>query len=285
MPALLPSLLLHPGFRQRPVEHRLLQGALFVDRRTGGPASEEGAIDEAIRATEIRQGGLGDCHFLAAVGAVARRDPAKLRARFAAPGPEGCTVRFHRARLGGWLGPLRSVPLLRELGRPGPATEEVAVDFRLPVHLDTGQPAFAQPYVAPSGLRELWLLALVKAYARYHRAYLLAQVGLGANALGMLTGAPVRLREPSLFGEERLRDAVAGGEIVLATTIPDLLRGGRFALPASNPERLSPVHVYELLAAGPRTFTLRDPHGPERDVEVGFEDLCRYFLSFAICRP
>lgn len=284
MPAPLPSLLLHPGFRQRPVEHRLLQGALFVDRRTGAPAESDEAIDEAIRATEIRQGGLGDCHFLAAVGAVARRVPARLRARFTASGPEGCTVRFHRARLGGWLGPLRSVPLLRELGRPGATSEEVAVDFRLPVHRDSGLPAFAQPYVAPTGLRELWLLALEKAYARYHRAYLLAQVGLGANALGMLTGAPVRLREPSLLGEARLRAAVAGGEIVLATTVPDLLRGGRFALPAGHPERLSPVHVYEVLAASPRTFTLRDPHGPERDVAVSFEDLCRYFLSFALCR-
>jgi hypothetical protein len=280
----LPSLFLHPGFRTRKVVHRLLEGALFVDRRTGGPAREEAARDEAIRATEIRQGALGDCHFLAAVGAVARRDPARLRTRFTTVGAAGCTVRFHRARLSGWLGPLRSVPLLRELGRAGAAAEEVAVDFRLPVHLDTGLPAFAQPYVAPGGLRELWLLALEKAYARYHRAYLLAQVGLGANALGMLTGEPVRLREPSVFGEERLRRAVAEGELVIATTLPSFLRGGRFALPVSHPERLSPVHVYELVAAGDRTFTLRDPHGPERDVEVSFEDLCRYFLSLALCR-
>jgi hypothetical protein len=266
------------------VVHRLLEGALFVDRRTGAPAHGDDAIEQAIRATGIRQGTLGDCHFLAAVGAVARRDPARLRTRFVRVGAEGCTVIFQPHRNRGWRGPLRCVPLLSELGRAGEAAEEVAVDFRFPVHQDTGLPAFAQPYVAPTHLRELWLLALEKAYARYHRAYLLAQVGLGANALGMLTGAPVRLREPSVFGEERLRRAVAEGEIVIATTLPSFLRGGRFALPASHPERLSPVHVYELVAAGARTFTLRDPHGPERDVEVAFEDLCRYFLSFALCR-
>jgi hypothetical protein len=266
------------------VAHRPLSGALFVDRQTGAPAVEPATVDQAIRAVALRQGALGDCHFLAAVGAVARRSPERLRERFVETREDGCTVRFWQSWLGSKLGPLRSVPLLRELSGARTRTEDVAVSFDFPVYLDSGAPAFAQPFVSASGLRELWLLALEKAYARYHRAYFLAQVGLGANALGLLTGRATRLREPSLFGEAALRRAVAEGEIVLATTIPDLLRGGRFALPPGHPGRLSPVHVYEVIEAGPRAFTLRNPHGPELDVAVSFEDLCRYVLSFALCR-
>lgn len=276
--------LLPHKIRSRPVGYRALDGALFVDRETGGPATTPEAIDAAIRAVEIRQGELGDCHFLAAVGAIARRRPERLRERFLEPREDGCTVRFFQSFWGAWLGPLRSVPLLRELGRARTRTrtEDVPVSFALPVFLDTGAPAFAQPFVSSTGLRELWLPVLEKAYARYHRAYFLAQVGLGANALGLLTGAATALREPSMLGEEALRRAVEQGEIVLATTLPNL-RGGRFALPPRHPQRLSSVHVYELIAAGRHTFTLRNPHGPERDAEVSFEDLCRYFVSLAIC--
>lgn len=275
--------LLHRKARSRPIGYRRLTGALFVDRQTGGAATGARAIAEAIRATDIRQGELGNCHFLAAVGAVARRAPERLAARFTASDAQGCTVALFQSAWGASLGPLRSVPLLRELGRARDRTEAVSVQFEFPLFLDTLTPAFVQPYVARHGLTELWLLALEKAYAHYHRAYFLAQVGLGANALGLLTGAAVRLREPSMFGEEALRQALAEGEMVLATTLPNVLLGGRFELPPLHPGRLVPIHVYEVIAAHPHTFVLRNPHGPELDVEISFEDLCRYFLSLALC--
>lgn len=264
--------------RKRRVVYRAQPGALFVDRGTGGPAEATAIILEAIRRTEIRQGALGNCHFLAAVGALARLAPERLFELYEAPSEGGCAIRLHT----------RAVPgralLLRELRLGAASRARLEIQFRFPVFEDSGEPAYSRPYVSERGLYEVWLMALEKAYAQLCGAYFWTQVGFGGHALATLTGLHARIRPPGLWGFERLAEAVAGGSAVLMTTTPNFLLRGRFTLPKSHPEKLFPAHVYQVVRTdGPGHIRLINPHGPERGVEVDFASVRRYAVALTVC--
>jgi hypothetical protein len=271
--------------RGKRIEYRELRGALFVDRASGRPARTREERLEAVRRTEIRQGALGNCAFLSAVGALARLIPERLVDLFADEAEDRCSVTLFEDSAHARLPLVGRVPLVRELrfGRPRPV--RLTMHYRFPVWRERGSPSFVAPFSRP-GLCELWLMVLEKAYAQLQGSYLLAQVGLGAHALGTLTGAPVRLHEPGVLGLERLGALVDARHAILATTLPNVLAGGRFALPRDHVAKLFPVHVYQVQHVEParERIQLINPHGPDRSVTISYEELCRYFLSVVSAR-
>lgn len=83
-----------PGPEPLPNVDRMFAAALSRLRRANRVLFEESAPD--LR--KFRQGRLGDCFFLAPVGAAVARDPAAVRAMFAAQPDGSCDVAFPNGR-------------------------------------------------------------------------------------------------------------------------------------------------------------------------------------------
>ncbi|MBX9579176.1 MAG: hypothetical protein K2X87_02620 [Gemmataceae bacterium] len=108
-------------------------GSLFVR----GPA-----------ASDIDQGGLGDCYLMTALGAIARQDPDRIEDMFADNGDGTFTVRFF----------------------DGEDAEYVTVDRRLPVD-GSGDLVFAgDGRDADDATNELWVALAEKAYAQLNES-------------------------------------------------------------------------------------------------------------------
>jgi Ca2+-binding RTX toxin-like protein len=114
--------------------------------------------------TDVVQGQVGDCGFLAALGAVARKNSSRITGMFTANGDETYTVRLYRD------------------GHP----EYVTVDGQLPVD-DQGRIVFAGTghYFADNAGNELWVALTEKAYAQANESGWLGQDGTNSyNGLG-----------------------------------------------------------------------------------------------------
>lgn len=116
---------------------------------------------KGIEASDINQGQLGDCYFLAALAALAE-DQAVIEHMILDEGHRTFGIRLHH-----W-------------GRPIIQW----VDDRFPV--DHGKPVFSH-----SADKEMWVLLLEKAYAKTYGTYANIASGLPSDALTDLTGSPV----------------------------------------------------------------------------------------------
>ena len=133
--------------------------AVFEDAEDDGRHS-----CEAIEASDIRQGALGDCWFMCALASCAEF-PTLVRNLFVTDEyqPTGCyRVRFSKGGL--W--------------------REVTIDDYFPCYQGKG-PVFSRGVGD-----ELWVLMLEKAYAKLHGSYYALRGGLAAEGLMDLTGCP-----------------------------------------------------------------------------------------------
>ena len=130
-----------------------------------GKAEGYELFQNGIEASDINQGQLGDCYFLAALAALAE-DQGFIEAMVLDKGYRTFGVRlFHWGR-----------PIIQW------------VDDRFPV--DHGKPVFSH-----SAEKELWVLLMEKAYAKTYGTYGNIASGLPSDALTDLTGSPVTSME------------------------------------------------------------------------------------------
>ena len=219
--------------------YREAAGKLFV----GGPA-----------ATDLHQGDVGDCYWLAGLGAVARQDPQRIRNMFTDNGDGTYTVRlFHSGK-----------------------AEYVTVDRRLPVD-GHGKLVFANQGTAASNTgAELWVPLAEKAYAQFNESGWTGQDGTnsyngvgGALAAGaendgginggssgtamtQITAAAVTARAIPGTTFADVRAAFDAGKAVTFSSVDDPVRGDV----VSN-------HAYVMVGydATHHTVTLRNPWG------------------------
>jgi uncharacterized protein YukE len=155
--------ILYEGFTHLP-----FGGEAFVDPDGEGG---EGAID----ITDIDQGSLGDCYFMAALGALAASDPDQIKQAIVAEDATTCTVRLY------------------EHGIAGPVAREIVVDKTF---LSSGMSGgFASPEFAGFGDTgslgpELWPALLEKAYAQMEGGYGEIVGGKSLAAFRAITGNP-----------------------------------------------------------------------------------------------
>mmetsp|Transcript_19084 Transcript_19084/g.34702 ORF Transcript_19084/g.34702 Transcript_19084/m.34702 type:complete len:608 (+) Transcript_19084:2716-4539(+) len=251
-------------------------------------------VFDSIEPGDILQGALGDCYFLSALSAIAEF-PHRIKRLFDTQEfePAGCYI----------------VSML-ETG----CVRDMIVDDYFPVDR-SGRPAFSGPKVE-SGVSELWVVILEKAYANRFGSYDSIQAGFTEDVLRDLTGAPcetVLVDDPRLW--EKTMDGEHKGYILTAAS-----GGEEDEQDATNEIGLVGLHAYSVIKAAEvptrrgveKLLKIRNPWGstewqgdwsdssplwtPEiqRELEwenvndgtfwMRLEDFTQWFTSLTICR-
>jgi hypothetical protein len=155
---------------------------------------------------DIRQGGLGDCYFLAAMGAVVQQNPAAIRKLFknAQPNAKTYTVTLHD--------PSQKL-----------AAVDITVDTELPTLKGSDHQLAYEGYSAHGDAPQaLWPAILEKAYAQLVGGYdIEGEGGFAGGALEVLTGVK---SDPSQAPNQqtildRFRELEKSGKAVVVATI------------------------------------------------------------------
>lgn len=225
-----PGLFCHtvPGAKYKPVEGRLFEKG-EGDARAASP-------------TDIDQGRLADCYFMASLGAIAHKDPRFLRRMISRNKDGSFSVRLYKKH---WFDPL---------GLLGTTPQTITVDNEFPMR--RGSPVFAGYGDELDGKPELWPMVAEKAYAMLHRdgSYnAIGQGGFAGLALQALTGKPSLYRLALTTSIEELAAWDAQGYAMVANTTPNKHRG------------LARGHAYwvESVDTANRTVTLVNPWSPK----------------------
>jgi len=127
---------------------------------------------------DVRQGSLGNCYFLCALAAIAKK-PHRISNLFS----EAVPGQFHSEHAALQKNGLYGIKLCAHGG-----WEEVIVDDLIPCFKNTNEPCFAKSH----GRKELWAILLEKAYAKIHGSYESISEGYAGEALADILGAPYK---------------------------------------------------------------------------------------------
>jgi hypothetical protein len=199
-----------------------------------------------ISPSDVAQGRLGDCFFLATLAGFAQTKPEVLREAIVDNGNGTFTARFFE---------VDSVY--------GHQPVYVTVDSDIPTL--NGLPMYAQ---TPYG--ELWPAMLEKAYAKFRGSYgSIGNGGLPGEVVFALTGEAPSTRLVALTSAkrtfERVNEALGKGKPVMVATLSDSLK------PRSMPVAgIVPGHVYTVMRAfeqdGEKFIEVRNPWGVQPEV-------------------
>lgn len=198
---------------------------------------------DAIRYEDVRQGQVGDCYFLAALGAIARQNNDVIRTMFIDNGDDTWTVRFYRS---------------------SSTADYVTVDRFLPTR--NGGLLYANMGDGPdSDTNILWVALAEKAYAQVNESgwlgryvsansYASIEAGLPSDATAQVTGKAASWQQTTEVSFSTLQNSFTAGKIITF--------GSNFDQVASY---LVPNHAYVLVGydAVARTVTLFNPWGIE----------------------
>jgi len=218
---------------------------------------EQAAIfhpDKAIDPTDIAQGSLGDCYFMAALSAIAER-PERIKRIF-------CNDLEHLSSTG-----VYGMHLCVDGG-----LREVVVDDRFPCLKQEG----IEPWVAygKSKHPELWVMLLEKAYAKCYGNYESIVAGQPGDAMADLLGAPYKTFKTDSKNDwsekqiaklwEHVKDSDAK-DYVMCCSCADA-SGKPWLKPTQKQKGLINGHAYSLIHAcelsdGTRLLGVRNPHG------------------------
>lgn len=207
-------------------------------------------IDDTPKASDIKQGNLGDCFLLAAAGTVAHQHPGKIKDMFSENQDQTVDVRFFKKKA------------LKDKNDYQP--EQIKVDKKLYVSGTGKQPEYAQVKKA------LWPAILEKAYAWFR-----GKLGAGYKAIHN-GGMPSEVYE-HLLGKDAEEYEVSGMEKKTAfKRIQKALKNGQAVSVGTKAEfkpqngkgkgtGLKAKHAYMVLDVknpplGHRQVLLRNPH-------------------------
>ncbi|CAK9056454.1 unnamed protein product [Durusdinium trenchii] len=213
-------------------------------------------FSDDIAPSDIKQGALGDCWFLAALAAMAE-EPDLVHRVFANNGEANEQGVYEISCF--------------KNGRP----TTIVVDDFLPCSPNTGKPCYAHVDLQGRNANELWVMLLEKAWAKLHGSYERIESGMPYRALMDLLGAagkeyhletekkPDGLVSKDKFFSMLCRYDEAGYLMVAGTPGSDTFtKGDKSKTPLSG---LIPGHAYTLLSAheakGVRLLKLRNPWG------------------------
>jgi hypothetical protein len=206
-----------------------------------GPLFKTGKGDDnGADISDISQGQLGDCYFLASLAAIVKSHPDYIRNMIKENGDGTYTVTFYRN------------------GKP----VEITVTGDLPCELWL-IPAYAR---AGDG-GEVWVCIVEKAYAKFNGDYeAIANGGYPKVALSDLTGQQATQVPTSTDSLAAVRHALANGQPVVAATLSQPVKGvAGYDLDGKNVQGNDLVysHAYTITAIDDKaqTVTMRNPWG------------------------
>ena len=144
-----------------------------------GKSDEPCILFDTIECSDIRQGSLGDCYFLAAVSSIAQKHDRLARLILDKERDDTGLYQIALCIGGIW--------------------EPVLLDDYFPCNPETGYPKFTH-----SKTNELWVMFLEKGWAKVHGGYLNIKRGLAREALRYLTGASCKTFFPSTMDMSEL---------------------------------------------------------------------------------
>lgn len=227
-----------------------------------------------VSSADIKQGNVGDCYFMAALGAIADQSPSHITNMFTDNGDGTYTVRFFR---------------------DGQA-EYVTVDRNLPVTAG-GNLKFANSgSSASSASNELWVALAEKAYAQLNESGWIGQDGTNSytgvggqvaagaeNADGLNGGSPATAMR-------QIAGVSIGGSLTGASSFNDIrsaFDAGKaitFCTPDNPPnEDVIGNHCYIMVGynATTQTITLRNPWGGSNaNITLSFAQIQANFTSW-----
>ena len=296
--------------RPQPAEPGLMHG----DGASVHYQHETGPLMDTPAASDVRQGGAGDCYFLSAMASVADTHPELIQKAITA-NPDGTyTVAFHvppgfdAVKAFGPAGGLVEGELAGLANRMGYSPKDqlvkVTVDGDFPTRAN-GTSAYAHPSLT----NELWPQVMEKAYAKLWGSYdSMGTGGLPATALYALTGKTSQthglgtgintlgFKVQSTRLDAQKLDA-AFNTIKAAAAQKKPMEAATYASDNTS-EALPNIingHAYSLLGVsehdGKRFVVLRNPWGhtePGHDgkddgrFELPLEDFARQFLSYTV---
>ena len=226
-----------------------------------GPIAERGEGDaHSFSPNDIRQGSIGDCYFLASLGAIANTNPGLLREAITENANGSYTVKLYTEQDVGWI--FEDLEL-----RP----HMVTIYPTFPVaagSTDTANPNppdAAHAWSAPGDENELWVKLIEKAYALLIGSYTqIGSGGLSADAMEVLTGERYTERvisnDTNASAKERIIEMVDANVPVTAAAINISDASAALQEFARLNSILTP-HAYTVISANEETITLRNPHG------------------------
>jgi hypothetical protein len=171
------------------------KGYKVLPRDQYGPFGPDGK--GAPDLTDIDQGDLGDCWFLAGLGAIAQTDPEFVRSHIKDNGDGTYTVTFYKR-----LGEGRFEPV------------QVTVDADFPVNAD-GNPV----YDGPAG-NETWAMIYEKAFAKWKGGYDDIEGGFGDQSMEAIYGSEFDRRDPGDMSDDELISLLNERPVTVGTKNP-----------------------------------------------------------------
>lgn len=215
----------------------------------------------AVDPTDVKQGSIGDCYFVAQLAATARTDPDRIANLIKDNGDGTYTVTLH----------------LKDPGTGRRTPKEIVVDSQFP------QKGAAKPGdVGADGKPELWPMLIEKAFAKFSGGYELirGKKTKDADVFAMLTGKSSSDLTPSSLSAD-----------ALLTKLEAALKEGR-AVSFGAKSSTDDAFISEMKAAGVvgnhayslesvdragKTVNLRNPWGVQHLPKLSVENLQKFY--------
>ncbi len=162
-------------------------GNLYVDEANSVVSSSD-TSGAGININDVEQGALGDCYFLAAIGAMAKTNPGELQKLIKDNGDGTYDVTLHVKEH--WYS-LDHTPTV------------ITVNGEFPMR-SNGSPAYADY----GDTKEIWVMLLEKAFAKYSGGYEEIEGGNPGEAMTMLTGNSFETMYTLLSSENELLERI-----------------------------------------------------------------------------
>ncbi len=229
---------------------------------------KEGADADAVDPRDVRQGGLGDCHFLAPLAALAGTPEGRAALRAAV-----VENRNHKGDVVSWTVMLHA-PETHWFGKT--TFRDVPITVSAPF-------AVGHARVRP-GSSEVWPLVFEKAYAQYAGGYnRIGRGGVPGVAMALLTGReatsvsldwPHRWLRP--YGADELRTDLAKGKMVVLSSRAEI---------AGSPGLIG-GHAYFAMGIeehdGRSFVRLGNPWGDSQPEPIPAEELSTWFSDVTV---
>jgi hypothetical protein len=224
-------------------------------------------------ASDVSQGAVGDCYFLASLAALAKTHPELVKNMISGPDKDGYyEVTFYTSKRGSFL-----------WWDTGGDKTTVRIKGDLPVYKSNGEPAYAKYGPTKGDDVSTWVALIEKAWAQHKGGYSKIDGGYAGDAQEALTGWPSESFEPSGLSKEdgikQLREAQKNGWPIVA----DILN----KQPGMDKLNLVSGHSYTVLdVREDGSVLLRNPWGfkhpgtandGDPPTYISYEDFQKYY--------